>query len=65
MSVAPMLRELVLTTLDGDVITHKVDLVTTVGEFKAMLLQHKCNLLNQWRIPFELFWGFLIFSREK
>ena len=36
-----MSRELALTTLDGDVITHNVDLVTTVGEFKTMLLQHK------------------------
>ena len=36
-----MSRELALTTLDGDAITHKVDLVTTVGEFKTMLLQHK------------------------
>ena len=36
-----MSREVVVTNLEGDVISHKVDMVTTCGEFKAMLLQHK------------------------
>ena len=36
-----MSGELVLSTLDGDVITHKVDLITSVGELKALLLQRK------------------------
>jgi len=36
-----MCRELNLKTLTGDVSTSKVDLVTTVGELKAMLLEQK------------------------
>ena len=36
-----MSRELKLKTLTGDVSSSKVDLVTTVGELKAMLLENK------------------------
>ena len=36
-----MSRELELNTLQGAVITHKIDLDTTVGQLKAMLLENK------------------------